>query len=426
MLLNLRDYQGLDRINQASVIMEPIVVCCERRAITECFGGSTFTILAYGQTASGKTYTMGTGRQRDGDLGIIPRAIYDLFEDVEERPRKDRISFSFVEASHSLLIYKEKMKNLLAATGQGAVSKLAFPDVNGSTFIKSLTELPVASYEVAMRYFDQGCLDRVSGITAKNRESSRSHAAVIVRCDSVALGDSDKVVTGRLLLVDLAGSERPAKGATGEGSSINMGLLSLGLVVQALANSAPHVPYRNSKLTMLLKERFTHHRMRFSSPQLRGEDEEDAAVRKAGVENWIRPEASKLLLVDLAGSEQPEAGATGKGSNINLGQLSLGSSRLYSSFDAESSGEFYAHQTLELDLCCPKPLRKNFQRFGFNYANFNRTNPENELASAAADYTPAANTGKRVKHAALQANYSSKTERDLRVLARIQESRDGL
>ncbi|XP_018027630.1 kinesin-like protein KIN-14T [Hyalella azteca] len=258
---------------------------------------------------------MGTGRQRDGDLGIIPRAIYDLFEDVEERPRKDRISFSFVE------IYKEKMKNLLAATGQGAVSKLAFPDVNGSTFIKSLTELPVASYEVAMRYFDQGCLDRVSGITAKNRESSRSHAAVIVRCDSVALGDSDKVVTGRLLLVDLAGSERPAKGATGEGSSINMGLLSLGLVVQALANSAPHVPYRNSKLTMLLK-----------------------------------------------------------------------GSRLYSSFDAESSGEFYAHQTLELDLCCPKPLRKNFQRFGFNYANFNRTNPENELASAAADYTPAANS----------------------------------
>ncbi|XP_018019294.1 kinesin-like protein KIN-5D [Hyalella azteca] len=149
----------------------------------------------------------GNGAAAGWRLGNNSQGIYDLFEDIEERPRGD-ISFSFVE------IYKEKMKNLLAATGQGAVSKLAFRDVNGSTFIQGLTELPVASYEEAMR---------------------------------------DKVVTGRLLLVDLAGSARPAEGAAGEGSSINLGLLSLGRVVDALANSAPHVPYRNSKLTMLLK-----------------------------------------------------------------------------------------------------------------------------------------------------------------------------
>ncbi|KAA0202488.1 hypothetical protein HAZT_HAZT003776 [Hyalella azteca] len=247
------------------------------------------------------------------------------------------------------MIYKEKMKNLLAATGQGAVSKLAFRDVNGSTFIQGLTELPVASYEEAMRYFDKS---RAAG------HMQQSTCAVILQhweTGELPLllffvdSSGDKVVTGRLLLVDLAGSARPAEGAAGEGSSINLGLLSLGRVVDALANSAPHVPYRNSKLTMLLKG-------------------------------------------TLGGCccEQPEARATGEGSNINLGQLSLGNSCLYSSFDAESRGEFYAHQTLELDLCCRKPLLKNFQWFGFNYANLNRTNPENELASAAVDFTSAA------------------------------------
>jgi kinesin family protein 18/19 len=136
-----------------------------------------------------------------------------------------------------------------------------------------VTELPVTSTNDVMELLAKGNQCRTQEATAANQESSRSHAVLQILVEQKKKhGDQMKI--GKLSLIDLAGSERASKTQNrgkrlAEGANINRSLLSLGNCINALQNAkkGSYVPYRDSKLTRLLKDSLgkKHHRSWFRS-----------------------------------------------------------------------------------------------------------------------------------------------------------------
>ncbi|CAG8619378.1 12174_t:CDS:2, partial [Gigaspora rosea] len=238
--------------------------------------GFNVTILAYGQTSSGKTYTMGTSNeysQLPETKGIIPRSMATLFSYVNSTQYKSRkfvIKVSFVE------IYNEDLIDLLAEGDYESRPLVTIrEDSKGNMIWSGLQEIKVNSIEEVMRHLMRGSMGRQVGATEMNSQSSRSHAIFSVTLSQQKLvtdfrsrkndDEGDWVtVTSKFHFVDLAGSERLKRtSATGdrvkEGISINSGLLALGNVISALGDPAKakntmHIPYRDSKLTRLLQD----------------------------------------------------------------------------------------------------------------------------------------------------------------------------
>jgi kinesin family protein 4/21/27 len=176
-----------------------------------------------------------------------------------------------------LEIYGEDVYDLsMAAISNRGGSNLERPSLpvrendSGMVFVQGLQESMVQSAREALDLLYQGSQNRTTGSTAMNAGSSRSHAVFTITLDQrVQSSDSDddvQIMTSKLTFVDLAGSERLKRtGAEGqrmkEGIQINSGLFNLGQVINGLAddqrlktgNKAQHIPYRNSKLTHLLK-----------------------------------------------------------------------------------------------------------------------------------------------------------------------------
>jgi len=240
-----------------------------RPMVNAVLDGYNATILAYGQSGSGKTHTMGTGQVIGSvpaeELGILPRVVMELFEH-RDKPDKGRfeslrMSCSFVE------IYQDEFRDLLVPPpGEGQRRRnIILREEAGSVVLHGVEELKAESMEEMMGHFEIGLHHRTVGSTGLNQNSSRSHAIFTVNVQMVLRGT---VTEAKLNLVDLAGSERMKRTkATGtrakEGISINKGLLTLGAVIEALSilstSAGPraghsHVPYRDSKLTRLLQD----------------------------------------------------------------------------------------------------------------------------------------------------------------------------
>lgn len=225
----------------------------------DIFKGFNCTILAYGQTGAGKTFTMGTaaGTQQvqEGD-GVIPRACADLFQTIKKRcDGNAQVELSYLE------IYNEEIRDLMLDENEEAEELRIRETLNGEVYVSGLKSKPVASPLEIGKYMEQASQRRVVASTKMNAVSSRSHAICVLNIQGV-LEDSTKF-TAKLTLVDLAGSERIKKtGAQGsrrqEGININKGLFILGQVVSALAEQRPKYkrkpPYRDSKLTRLLQD----------------------------------------------------------------------------------------------------------------------------------------------------------------------------
>lgn len=220
--------------------------------------GYNVTILAYGQTGSGKTHTMGTAF--DGalcdDIGVIPRAVTDIFTQIESMPDHTfNVSCAFIE------LYQEKLYDLLSQNPRDQ-SVVDIREESGRIIIPNLTEITVKDEKETTDCLIKGSADRAVGATAMNATSSRSHAIFTITVQKVKNDDTSSATIAKFHLVDLAGSERSKKTlATGEqfkeGVKINQGLLALGNVISALGASsgAPqHISYRDSKLTRLLQD----------------------------------------------------------------------------------------------------------------------------------------------------------------------------
>lgn len=228
-----------------------------RSLVWQLFKGYNVTILAYGQTGSGKTYSMGTCYNGVGEMGIIPRAISDIFEKIARTNEKDfKVTASFIE------LYKEQLFDLMACSTKPRDQCIVdIREDNRGIRIPGLIEVEVASTEDTFKALMMGSAGRATGATAMNAQSSRSHAIFTITLQMCDKNNGGGDMISKFHLVDLAGSERSKKtGATGErfkeGVNINKGLLALGNVISALGDGQQrgYVSYRDSKLTRLLQD----------------------------------------------------------------------------------------------------------------------------------------------------------------------------
>jgi len=225
--------------------------------IRSVLDGYNVCIFAYGQTGSGKTHTMsGTHVEEYSGRGINYRALDDLF-DIKRR-RSDEVDYQI--NVQMLEIYNENLRDLLFDPTSGdAPPKLEIRSTQESGCnVPEAVQRPVSCTDDVLEVMEMGSMNRSVGSTAMNERSSRSHSVLTVIVDGYSHVTKDKT-HGCLHLVDLAGSERVGRSeATGdrlkEAQYINKSLSALGDVMADLAAKNAHVPFRNSKLTQLLKD----------------------------------------------------------------------------------------------------------------------------------------------------------------------------
>lgn len=216
---------------------------------TSVLDGFNVCIFAYGQTGSGKTFTM-TGNA--ANPGLNTRVLTELFSIRHQRQDEAEISLSIMISE----IYNESIKDLFNKDNKKSLEVKSNPD--GSSYVPGLTERSVTSVEEVLAAMTEASSNRTVMATDMNEESSRSHSIVQVKTVTALRKDKRQFV-GKISLIDLAGSENVGKsGVTGQGmkeaQNINKSLGALGNVIQSLVNKGGHIPYRDSKLTMMLKD----------------------------------------------------------------------------------------------------------------------------------------------------------------------------
>ncbi|CAA6661425.1 unnamed protein product [Spirodela intermedia] len=249
---------------------------CVAPLVDGLFQGYNATVLAYGQTGSGKTYTMGTGFREGYQSGIIPQVMNILF---------DKLKIGGIKLN-SRYILKEEVRDLLDQSSVGKADAFNIPagktipgkppvqireTSNGVITLAGSTEVDVRTQNEMASCLEQGSLNRATGSTNMNNQSSRSHAIFTITLEQIrklapvfnADGETidemnEDYLCAKLHLVDLAGSER-AKRTGSDGLRFKEGLLALGNVISALGDEKKrkegiHVPYRDSKLTRLLQD----------------------------------------------------------------------------------------------------------------------------------------------------------------------------
>ena len=228
-----------------------------RPIVSNVLEGYNGTIFAYGQTGTGKTFTMEGDRSVAELKGIIPNSFAHVFGHIA----KSGDDKNFLVRVSYLEIYNEEVRDLLNSKDQQTRLEVKErPDVG--VYVKDLTTVNVNNADDMDKIMTVGNKNRSVGSTNMNAHSSRSHAifTTTIECSEKGADKQTHFRVGKLHLVDLAGSERQAKtGASGqrlkEATKINLSLSTLGNVISALVDGkSTHVPYRNSKLTRLLQD----------------------------------------------------------------------------------------------------------------------------------------------------------------------------
>lgn len=215
--------------------------------------GINCTVFAYGETGTGKTYTMEGVKE---DCGIIPRAVSHIFDKLQNRENEFTVRVSFFE------LHNEETYDLLSPIND--TTKLKIYDTaqkKGSVIVGGLKEVEVNSTDEIYNILEQGSAKRQTAATLLNACSSRSHTIfnITVHIKESSIEGAQLIRIGKFNLVDLAGSENIGRSGAQdkrarEAGNINQSLLTLGRVITALAENRPHVPYRESKLTRILQD----------------------------------------------------------------------------------------------------------------------------------------------------------------------------
>ncbi|KAM4839125.1 kinesin-like protein KIF11 [Urocitellus parryii] len=233
--------------------------------LDEVIMGYNCTIFAYGQTGTGKTFTMEGERSPNGTYtweedplaGIIPRTLHQIFEKLTDNGTEFSVKVSLLE------IYNEELFDLLNPSSDVSERLQMFDDPRNKrgVIIKGLEEITVHNKDEVYQILEKGAAKRTTAATLMNAYSSRSHSvfSVTIHMKETTIDGEELVKIGKLNLVDLAGSENIGRsGAVDkrarEAGNINQSLLTLGRVITALVERTPHVPYRESKLTRILQD----------------------------------------------------------------------------------------------------------------------------------------------------------------------------
>ncbi|XP_023764695.1 kinesin-like protein KIN-UC isoform X1 [Lactuca sativa] len=267
------DSYRFDEVFTESASQKRVYEAVAKPVVEGVLNGYNGTIMAYGQTGTGKTYTLGKlGKDDASERGIMVRALEDIIASAS--PASDSVEMSYLQ------IYMESVQDLLAP------EKVNIPIVddpkNGEVSVPGAAVVKIQNLDHFLHLLQIGEANRHAANTRMNTESSRSHAILMVSVrrsvidkeenDTSFQGKDDtSVLVGghviptvrksKLLIVDLAGSERLDKsGSEGhlveETKFINLSLSSLGKCINALAENSPHIPTRDSKLTRLLRDSF--------------------------------------------------------------------------------------------------------------------------------------------------------------------------
>ena len=214
--------------------------------------GNNICIIAYGQTCTGKTYTIQGPNSKNP--GIVPRAARELFLILNNFSKSNffesiRLSLTIIE------IYNEQIFNLLE---ESTPSLNMYEDASGNLIIPDLNPISINSFEEANKLFKLAARFRHTSSTEYNDRSSRSHC--IFSFQLKLTGKDGRIIRSTLHIIDLAGSERISKSQNKdekirkESICINLSLHSLSTVLNSIALRANHIPYRDSKLTHFLKD----------------------------------------------------------------------------------------------------------------------------------------------------------------------------
>ncbi|XP_034905742.1 kinesin-like protein KIN-UB isoform X1 [Populus alba] len=256
----LTEFASQKRVYEA--VAKPVV-----ESVLDGYNG---TVMAYGQTGTGKTFTLGhLGEDDTSSRGIMVRAMEDILTEIS--PETDSVSVSYLQ------LYMEAVQDLLVPSNNN-ISIVEDPKT-GDVSVPGATVAEIRDQQSIVELLRLGEAHRIAANTKLNTESSRSHAILMVQVKRSFTGREDALSSeidnsshlvkpskpivrkSKLVLVDLAGSERVHKsGSEGhmleEAKSINLSLSALGKCINALAENSSHVPIRDSKLTRLLKDSF--------------------------------------------------------------------------------------------------------------------------------------------------------------------------
>ena len=242
---------NFDRIFPPSSTQQDIYDFGVKGIIDSVLDGYNGTVLAYGQTSSGKTYTMQGEMDEERKQGIIPRMINHVFKHIYKNEGTDfMIKVSMIE------IYQEKIRDLFDVS---RVNLNIREDSIKGIYVDGASERYVGCPNDVLTLLELGSANRAQAATNMNEHSSRSHSIFILTINQTNKIEGFSKI-GKLYLVDLAGSEKISKtGATGhtleEAKIINKSLTTLGRVINNLTDGkSTHIPYRESKLTRVLQE----------------------------------------------------------------------------------------------------------------------------------------------------------------------------
>ncbi|XP_031686002.1 centromere-associated protein E isoform X10 [Oncorhynchus kisutch] len=255
---NLTKNFSFDRVFSAEETTLQLYQELAKPLVVSAVEGYNGTIFAYGQTSSGKTFTMMGSSLTPG---VIPLAMEDVFHTIKNCPKKEfllRVSY--------LEIYNETVTDLLCDSWKRKPLEIREGN-NKNVYVADLTEELVTSPEQALAWIRKGEKNRHYGKTKMNQRSSRSHTIFRMILESRDRGDSASgensdcaIIVSHLNLVDLAGTERASQtGAEGtrfkEGCNINRSLFTLGQVIKKLSDETQKgfTNYRDSKLTRILQ-----------------------------------------------------------------------------------------------------------------------------------------------------------------------------
>eukprot|EP00092_Neocalanus_flemingeri_P041701 GFUD01045420.1.p1 GENE.GFUD01045420.1~~GFUD01045420.1.p1 ORF type:complete len:843 (+),score=287.48 GFUD01045420.1:73-2601(+) len=295
---------NFDRIFGSEVCQEDIYRELVNNVVQKVLEGFNATVFAYGQTGTGKTFTMGTGNkessmEEEEGRGVVIRVLQQILGNSGQDQDILKINISFYE------INKEQVYDLL----NPSCSKvpLEVREIQKGLFkVVQLTEVEVSTVSGAVELLSKGSNLRSTESTALNSNSSRSHAVFSISL--VSADQTGSTITRKLNLVDLAGSESLNRTqAVGdrftEGVGINNSLSVLSRVITALATKKTvHTPYRDSTLTKVLKESLQPHCMitmvTCISPSLEDMKETVTTLRFANQAKQLRTKPLPAHLLD--------------------------------------------------------------------------------------------------------------------------------
>lgn len=223
--------------------------------VNDVLDGYNGTVVVYGQTGTGKTYTLEGSVENAKNKGIIPRAINTIFESLKKRGAEFNVKVSSVQIYGEVLfiLFIQKLVDLLKQDNTVTLQD----DIDAGVVCNGLTETDVANEQAALKAFED-VIKAKSGNKSDPAKCNNIFTLSITSKEKTSDGETVSRV-GRLNFVECAGSElttRHRHERVMEGKNIARSVITLGRVITALVDRNPRIPYRDSKLTRLIQEAF--------------------------------------------------------------------------------------------------------------------------------------------------------------------------